>query len=364
MTVTADPAPTVSVVVLAWRLTDELAACLAGLGAQVDAPSFETVVVDNGATDEVRMLLAGRDDVVVVTLDHNAGFGGGCDAGVAAARGRSVVFLNDDASPRPGWLAALAARAAQDDHPVAVGSLLIDPDGAVQEAGSRLLADGGTAQHGRGLTLEAATSAGLLETRAVDYCSAAALWVDVDAFRRVGGFDEAFFPAYYEDADLQLRLRLGGRRVVVEPAAVVDHLSGGSTRSFPHYREFLGLRNGDLFRRRWADTLASAAARDAPADQVGDVRAPDLAVGPDDHAVASLPALADRYVEWLTARLDAVEAREEHLAHDFAALQHHHHEALQRLHATTQHVVHLEEAAARPLTVRQRLSGRGGDHGG
>jgi GT2 family glycosyltransferase len=352
-------APRVSVVVLAWKLVDELLLCLDALAAQVDAPEFEVVVVENGARPQIGRALDDVPGLVRVRLAENAGFGAGCDAGAAAASGSALVFLNDDALPRPGWLAALAARADQPDSPVAVGSLLVDEREVVQEAGCRLRRDAGTVQLGAGSSLADAERDGLLVSRAVDYCSAAALWVDRSAFDAADGFDDLFTPAYYEDVDLQLRLRLAGGLVVVEPAAVVQHESGTSTGGMPDYRAFLGQRNGSLFAERWASTLTSAPAPDAPLAQLCEVRPPAAVTLPDGGLEAPHPAVAASYVASLLERARRAEEAEETLAHRFADLQQTHHESLQLTHAMKLRIDELESTTIADQ-VRSRVSARFG----
>lgn len=369
VTVPSVPSPEVSIVVLAWRLGDELLDCLDALAAQRGAPPFEVVVVANGVVAAARAALDLVDGAVLVELDENVGFGGGCAAGASAATGTALVFVNDDAVAEPDWLARLAARARADDHPAAVGSLLLDTEGTVQEAGSRVLSTAGTVQFGRGLSVDDARSAGLLVSREVDYCSAAALWVDRVAFDAVGGFDERFAPAYFEDVDLQFRLRLAGRPVVVAPDAVVRHSSGASTDAMPFYREFLGLRNGATFRARWADTLASAPEADAPLDALCEVTAPDEPTGAGGVGAAATPpgiphaAVAEDYLAWLTQQLararelaavveaQRIEAADLH--EQFAELQAKHHELSQSNHALFVHVQHLES-----MTTLDRVKAR------
>ncbi|OII27735.1 glycosyltransferase family 2 protein [Frigoribacterium sp. MCBA15_019] len=373
VTVPSHPSPEVSMVVLAWRLGDELLDCLDALAAQRGAPPFEVVVVANGVVPAADEALSRVDGVVLVELDENAGFGGGCAAGAAAARGSALVFVNDDAAAEPDWLARLAARASANDRPAAVGSLLLDVDGTVQEAGSRVLSTAGTVQFGRGLTVDDARAAGLLVSREVDYCSAAALWVDRAAFDMVGGFDERFAPAYFEDVDLQFRLRAAGRPVVIAPDAVVRHSSGASTDAMPFYREFLGLRNGAAFRAKWADTLASAPEADAPLDDLCEVTSPSEQVGASgDTPSASTPgiphdAVAAPYLRWLTEQLaqaremaavvEAQRIEAADLNERFAELQARHHELTQSNHALFLHVQHLE-AMTTLDRVRARLPHR------
>jgi GT2 family glycosyltransferase len=59
---------------------------------------------------------------------------------------------------------------------------------------------------------------------------------------RVGLFDEDFF-AYYEDVDLGFRARLAGYRAVFEPAAVVRHHIGGTSKKLPGFSRYHILKN-------------------------------------------------------------------------------------------------------------------------
>jgi hypothetical protein len=67
--------------------------------------------------------------------------------------------------------------------------------------------------------------------RDVDFCSGVFLMARRVLLNRLGGFDEAFAPAYYEDADLCVRMAAAGFRVVYDPAVVVHHLEYGSASS-------------------------------------------------------------------------------------------------------------------------------------
>jgi hypothetical protein len=60
------------------------------------------------------------------------------------------------------------------------------------------------------------------------------LLFDSDAFRGAGGFDERYF-LYYEDVDLCCRLRLAGRRVVVDPRVRVVHDARRTSHRDPRY---------------------------------------------------------------------------------------------------------------------------------
>lgn len=244
--------PRASIVILAWAQLDLLLACLQSLAHTLDGTlPYEVIVVSNDArpaiVDALRRQVVG---IRFVEADVNLGFSGGNNLGASIARGEYLVFLNDDAIVAPGWLSWLLTTADRHADAGAVGSLILFPDGTIQEAGSIIWSDGSTMPVGR-------ESAGDAPTwhfvRRVDYCSACSLLVRKDAWLRLGGFDPAYHPAYYEDVDLCLGLRRLGLHVLLEPRSRVwHHESRSSNQTFKSY---LFRRNHARLARKWADEL-------------------------------------------------------------------------------------------------------------
>jgi len=243
--------PDVSIVIPVLRRTDLAGPCLDSLSRLTTPPTFEVIVVANGSPDTAIAELSRRDDIVLVTSGVNLGFAGGCNWGARFARGRHLVLLNDDTEVEDGWLRALVQLVETDPGIGAVGSRILGFDGTLQEAGSVLWRDGGTYQVGRGLP----PGTGLhTSVRAVDYSSACGLLVRMSAWREVGGFDDAYFPAYHEDVDLCLALRAAGYGVLYSPDARLRHHQGASAADVP-LLTFAALRNGMYFCAKWAATL-------------------------------------------------------------------------------------------------------------
>lgn len=182
----------------------------------------------------------------------NLGFGGGINYAAKHAKGKYLVFLNDDSEVHPGWLDALIRAAQSDERVGAVGSRILFPDGTLQEAGGVVWSDGSTMPLGRG---ERPGSLAYSYVRAVDYTSANGMLVRRDDFDRLGGFDSRYFPAYYEDTDLCLALRHQlGRDIVYEPRSVISHLEAASSRD-RDFRAFLFRRNQAQLAEKWHDVL-------------------------------------------------------------------------------------------------------------
>jgi GT2 family glycosyltransferase len=227
LTLAPSATPIVSVIVVVWNRADLTLACLRALAAHADAGA-EVIVVDNASTDETRSLLERVRGVMVIRNDSNVGFTVGANLGAKEARGEFLLFLNSDAELLPGSLDCLLETARSARAIGAVGGKLVFPDGRLQEAGSIIWSDGSCDAYGRGG--DPAAPEYDFERR-VDFCSAALLLTPRRIFETLGGFDERYRPAYYEDADYCARLWERDYAVVYQPRAVAIHHEFGSATS-------------------------------------------------------------------------------------------------------------------------------------
>jgi len=229
----------VSIVVLSYNGRTWLEQCLGAAVAQV-GPDCELVVVDNGSTDgSVDFVRRSFPGARIVALETNLGFAAGNNAGVRAARGRYIAFLNNDAKPQPGWLSAL--RRVLDSHPhvglVASRILFMHDRGVVDSAGDGLTRWGGAFKRSHGQRAQ-----DVLEPHEVFGACGAACLIRRDLFDEVGGFDETFF-AVYEDVDLSYRVQLLGYHCLYAPDAVVCHAGSATLGRVSAHSIFWGQRN-------------------------------------------------------------------------------------------------------------------------
>ena len=251
-----------SVVILGYRSAGALERCLCALATHRSAHPFETIVVLNGATGDVIEVAERHSEVAVVPSVANRGFAGGCNLGASRAGGRYLVFLNDDAVVTEGWLDGLIHMASTVPRSGAVSSLVMDHRG-------RILEFGGGMDHLVPSALERGESqyrAELVGPQLVAYASGCSLLVDRDLFEALGGFDERFYPAYFEDADLSRRIWDAGRVVSVTPASVVQHIESHSTNSL--LKEILFEASRDTFETKWASSPDIGAALPEPLPRI------------------------------------------------------------------------------------------------
>jgi glycosyltransferase involved in cell wall biosynthesis len=184
---------------------------------------------------------------------ENLGFVDACNQGAELAAGEYLVFLNNDTIPGAGWLEALVETAENDSSVGAVGAKLLYPDGVLQEAGSLIFSDGMAWNYGKGDNPDKPEYS---YAREAPYCSAACLLIRRELFTKIGGFDQRYSPAYWEDADLAFQIRKHGYKVIYQPAAEIVHYEGvtGGTDLNSGYKKFQ-VRNQEIFKVKWAFEL-------------------------------------------------------------------------------------------------------------
>jgi GT2 family glycosyltransferase len=212
-----------------------------------DADVGEIVVVDDGSTDATPQLLAsfGRR-IRVVTHPRNLGFARSCNDGAAMATGDSLVFLNNDTLPEPGWLGALEEYAAAQPGSAVIGGKLLYPDGTIQHAGVVICQDGYPRHLYSGFP---ADHPAVSHSRRFQIVTAACMWIRRRVFEELGGFDPGYRNGF-EDVDLCLRAGEAGYEVHYCAGCVVHHFESVSPGRFQHDRE-----NVDRYRDRWSSRV-------------------------------------------------------------------------------------------------------------
>jgi GT2 family glycosyltransferase len=217
----------ISVVVLNWNGQALLATSLASLQVQT-FDDFEVILVDNGSADgSPEWTRAHFPWVKVVTLDRNYGFCEGNNRGIAAASGRYVVLLNNDAEAHPDFLKALFE--AVETHPevglCASRMLRYEDRSRVDSCGIGLLPFGGGYPIGAGKV----NSSDFDRPCYVFGACAGAVLYRRSMLDQIGAFDKDFF-SHIEDVDLSWRAQHAGYRCLYVPGAIVYHMGGATSR--------------------------------------------------------------------------------------------------------------------------------------
>ena len=163
------------------------------------------------------------EGVTVVRRATNGGFGANVNSGASTATGEALLVLNSDLTVESTFVADMVAAARTRPRSV-LAPRVVDANGHDAWVGRKfprvrhqamawltpLARFRGTSawHHAVGHDVRAHTS----ETE-VDWVVGAAMWIPMEDFRAVGGFDERFF-MNSEEIDLQRRLRERDVRVV------------------------------------------------------------------------------------------------------------------------------------------------------
>ena len=245
--------PTISIILVFYNQAHLSLLCLRSILDNADVP-YELVIIDNNSTDATAELLDRIEHAEVVRNTDNSGFVKAVNQGAGLCRGEFILLLNNDALLEQGALSVALDVFDRESNVGAVGAKIKLLDGTLQEAGSLIWNDGACLGYGRG----ADPAQGEFQfQRDVDYCSGAFLLFRRATFNELGGFDEAYAPAYYEESDFCIRLQKRGLRIIYCPEVQITHyefassggLEGASKLQAAH-RQLLCDRHNDYLRNK------------------------------------------------------------------------------------------------------------------
>ncbi|WAJ24552.1 glycosyltransferase [Lacrimispora xylanolytica] len=218
-------APIVSIIIPVYNQFAYTYSCLRAIAKHSEEITYEVILADDCSTDLTLQIEKIVKNIRIVRSNKNLRFLKNCNHSAQFARGKYYLFLNNDTQVQPGWLAPMVQLMEENPDIGLTGSRLVYSDGRLQEAGGILWRDGSAWNYGHG------NNPALPEynyVKDVDYISGASIMVRSELWKQLGGFDERFAPAYYEDSDLAFSIRKAGYRVVYQPLSVVVHFEGVS----------------------------------------------------------------------------------------------------------------------------------------
>jgi GT2 family glycosyltransferase/Tfp pilus assembly protein PilF len=240
-----------SILVLCCDQLDCTRLCLESV-LRCTRPPYELVLVDNGSTDGTPAYLAdiaarpGPARVEIIRNETNQGYPHGCNQALAEARGRYVVFLNNDTVVTAGWLDGLIGWSLHDWPRVGLVGAVTNASRPPQEIPAsypHLEALIEFAQERRrqyaGQALE------------VDRLTGFCLLVRREVLERIGGLDERYGLGFFDDDDLCVRARQAGFGLLVALDVFVHHFGSRTFRALGIDCPRLLLQNFALFRDKW-----------------------------------------------------------------------------------------------------------------
>jgi GT2 family glycosyltransferase len=225
--------PRCSAIVVTYNSAEAIVPCLEALARE----DCDIIVVDNGSHDETLRRIeefVAWNPVRLIANEENRGFGAAVNQGTREADGNVFLILNPDAVAEPGAVAALL-HCLETTHARAVGGALLEADNQPARGFAfrriptlaPLLCEAllinqlwpGNPVNRRYRCLDADYS----QQQEVEQPAGASLAITREAWDSVAGFDEQFFPVWFEDVDLCKRLLDSGAKIFYCPAARFHH---------------------------------------------------------------------------------------------------------------------------------------------
>ncbi len=254
-----------SVVVVSYNKLPYTRLCLESMLAGDPVPD-QIVVIDNGSRDGSAGFLS---DEFPKTADlagcgyqfiANEGNAGACTArnqGLEVAIGDYIAFCDNDLSVcSSDWLHVLAATLDEMPRVGIVGPKLLFPyePYRIECAGVGISRTGRVQYFGRGMDRHDQRHCSPKPVQ----CLTSACWLmRRDLPERIGGLDEVFNPAQFEDFDYCYRARDAGWEVYYQPAAEMYHFENVTTDGSQDINfAYVTIKNGRVFKERWHDMFS------------------------------------------------------------------------------------------------------------
>ncbi|MDD5165799.1 MAG: glycosyltransferase family 2 protein [Candidatus Omnitrophica bacterium] len=214
--------PLVSVIIVNHNGIDFVDTCLSSV-LNSSYTDFEVVFVDNasgdGSLEYVKKAFGSDQRLKFVENSGSLGPAVGRNRGSRSAKGKYLIFLDNDTKVKADWISELVEALEYDKTIGAAQAKLLRMDTDFYDCAGDYLGP-------LGFLIERSRCA--KDTGQFDYIAdilsakSAASIIRKDLFDKIGGFDEDFY-MYLEETDLSWRVWLAGYRVVFVPKAVVYH---------------------------------------------------------------------------------------------------------------------------------------------
>jgi GT2 family glycosyltransferase len=255
----------VSIIIPMFKSKTEIAEMIESWDLKDDGLTKEIIYVSDAcpqkSEEEVISVWSKRESKVgrIYLLNSNSGYSTACNFGSIKARGEYLIFLNADVKVTPNWIRPMYNLMISQDDIGIIGNLQLKEDGSIDSAGSQWMWDNKTFEHigrnvydGKRLTKRMTISNApkeLLQVAEREMVTGCCFMIPRKLFEKVGRFDVRYRIGYWEDSDLNMKVKEAGYKIYFQPDSVIYHKSGHS-RAGMH--PFI-MDNVRLFYDRWVN---------------------------------------------------------------------------------------------------------------
>ncbi len=241
-----------SIIIVNYNSFNLLENCLSSLYNQTKDINMEVIVIDNNSTDgNIKDVISRFENIILIKNSDNKGFGAANNQGLKAAKGKYVLFLNNDTIIFENTIKKVYKFAESINDSVIVGCKLLNRDKTLQYSVYDFpsLLNIFTSNfflyllfpRSRYFNKYYLMNRRISEITEVDVVTGAFLFGNKDKIEELGGFDERFF-FYNEETDLCYRFKNNGGKIFYYPDSSVIHLKGGTANknfSIRYKNEFI-----------------------------------------------------------------------------------------------------------------------------
>ena len=215
----------VTIVIPAYNNFVEIAVLIESIASFASSTHYSIIIADDASPDFNFSVFGVLPGVRVVRNASNCGYINNVNRAATGISTTYLLTLNQDVVVCPGWLDELVTEMERDSRNAIVGPRVLDHEFNILEAGALIFQEAHAMHRGRRSKPDVPRFA---YSRDVDYVSGCALLIRREVWDRLGGLDEQYKPAYYDDVDLCLRVHALGLRVRYAPLSCIIHFEGTS----------------------------------------------------------------------------------------------------------------------------------------
>lgn len=230
-----------AIVILSYNQGEMTKACIESIRKNNSPLSYELIVVDNASTDGIQEWLRKQEDIRLIENEENRGFPGGCNQGIAAAKGDADIFLlNNDTIVTRDAIFWLRMGLYEEERTGAVGSVsnqvvnyqqVSEQFGDIEEWMEFAERNNVFMEHpyekkswlvGFAMMIKRTALKGMLEGEGKLFGEG-----------QVEALDIRFSPGNFEDNDLSIRLLLAGYRLRLVKNSFIFHYGSKAFQKTP-----------------------------------------------------------------------------------------------------------------------------------
>lgn len=241
--------PLVSIITVNFNHPEVTLELLSSLRS-ITYPNIEIIVIDNASPkDDPAILKESYPEIDFIQSSKNLGFAGGNNLGIRKAKGKYLMFINNDTEVEAGFLEPLVAKCESDDRIGGVSPKIkfyYQPD-MIQYSGQAPMNHYTMRSHGYGY---GAIDKGQFEKDTLTYfVHGAAMMIPMSVIKEVGLMPEPYF-LYYEELDWASKIRQAGYKLWYVHNSTILHKESVSTGRLTPFKTYYMNRARILYLRR------------------------------------------------------------------------------------------------------------------